>query len=245
MNDTTRALRELNDRLDLPQPAKARVLLEVAADLRELEEHFVGEGLTRGEASRRALERCDLSDEVVSDLVRVHTSVYRRFLDRLGGRAQTRWERTLLVVALAFVVATTGRLVVSAEIFAVAGTPLWLAAVLALGAFVIFARKLHAVYLKQDHDTTRLRRGLSALPLLAGGVVVVGACAHWFGLYVVARRVAADPGSLAVQWMGWLHRSSAALVVCLFVGVVIAVAWFVLATKVGRIEEAEASVLLE
>ena len=44
-------------RLDIPQPARSRVLLELAGDLDALYEHYRGLGLEEDEASRRVAER--------------------------------------------------------------------------------------------------------------------------------------------------------------------------------------------
>jgi hypothetical protein len=40
-------LRALNERLDLPQPVRSRILLEIAGDLEDLEQHFLDSGLSQ------------------------------------------------------------------------------------------------------------------------------------------------------------------------------------------------------
>jgi hypothetical protein len=118
-------LRRLNDKLDLPQPVRSRILLEIDSDLNALYQHFRDSGLSEETARRQAVEHCDLSDEALAELVDVHTSWFRRFLDRFSVQAQTRWERAFLILLLVFVAAVTAPLVVSIRVFEVASFAVW------------------------------------------------------------------------------------------------------------------------
>ena len=46
MTDFTAALRRIDSRLHLPQPARSRVILELAGDLEELYRHYRATGLS-------------------------------------------------------------------------------------------------------------------------------------------------------------------------------------------------------
>ena len=237
-------LRELEGRLDLPQPARSRVLLEIAGDLEALSRHFESRGLPEEEALARALERCDLSDEAISQLVAVHAGGYRRFLERLSAQAQRRWERVLLAVVVAFVLLGSGKLVLTERIFTQAGLCVW--PVLALAAVALFTvlPKVYGAWLRQDHAGRRLRRGLALLPALAGASLLIGVGGVWVELYRGARRASLVEEPSPWFFMHWMLASAALLVVCLFTAILILSAWFLLANKIARIEEAEAELLL-
>jgi hypothetical protein len=53
-------IRDLNSRLDLPQPARSRVLLEIHADLEDLYEFYLQKGAEAAEAEKMAEERLGL-----------------------------------------------------------------------------------------------------------------------------------------------------------------------------------------
>jgi len=240
---TTRSsqfLKAIYDRLDLPQPSRSRVLLEIAADLEDLEKHLRGEGLSAAEARRRAIELCDLSDEALSQMVAVHAGGYRRFLERLGSQARTWWERLFLSAILVFVLAATGPLVLASPLIATAGPAVWPILGAILAALLLTIPKFYAAYLRQNHDPRRLRARLSLVPGLAAVNLCVGVYGFWMGLYLIAGRIADDhdrSGALLVEWM---LRCSAMLVVCLLSVLLILALWFVLVNKIARIERAEA-----
>ena len=121
MNEFGSVLRSLSDRLDLPQPARSRVLIEVAADLTDLEAVYIERGSTPEQAREQALERLDLSDEAIRELVRVHGSPLRRGLDRLGERGRRRWERMALGALLVFLLVGTRALLPSQGLLADTG----------------------------------------------------------------------------------------------------------------------------
>jgi len=241
LNDT---LRKIAERLDLPQPFRARVLLEIAADLHDLERHFLDQGLPEEEAQRRAIEQCDLSDEAISGLVQVHAGGYRRFLERLGAQARTRWERWFLAAILVFVAVTAGRLVLTAALFRAASAFVWPVLASTFLAVSVLVVKYHAAYLRQDHDAKRLRAGLMLAPGLATANLFIGMAGLWLGLYFAARRIALDSDHVPAHVSDWMLSSSATLIVSLVSALLIAILWFTLAGKIARIEEAEAAVLL-
>jgi len=240
-NDT---MRQIARRLDLPQPFRARVLLEIAADLHDLERHFLDQGLSEEEAQRRAIEHCDLSDEAISGLVRVHAGGYRRFLERLGAQARTRWERLFLAVILVFVALTSGRLVLTAGVFRAASAFVWPVLASTFLAVSVLVVKYHAAFLRQSHDSRRLRAGLTLAPGLATANLMIGMTGLWLGLYLAARRTALDSDHALTHVRGWMLSGSATLIVSLVSALLIAILWFVLARKIARIEESEAEILL-
>jgi hypothetical protein len=106
-------------------------------------------------------------------------------------------------------------------------------------------RKFYAAHVKQDHDTRRLRAGLSAILVLAGVNLLIGLYGCWLALYGAARSAVADTGQTLILLTDWLLSSSAMLMVCFLTVVLIALMWFLIANKISRIEQAEAALLLE
>lgn len=244
MNQFSETLREINRRLDLPQPAKSRVILEIAADLQDLFEYYRGIGLNDETARERALVQCDLSDESLAQLVQIHTAPWRRFLDRLSDQGRARWERGLLLLLMAFIAATTGRLVISTGLFRIASGAVWPIIGITAAALIISAYTIYLAYIKQEHDLPRLRSGLPLLLVLSGGCLVIGLYGYWLALYRTAARAAADVEGALRLAVAWLTAGSAMLMVAFMSAILIALLWYLLADKVARIEEAEAAVLM-
>lgn len=244
MNFFTDTLKEIDGRLDLPQPARSRVLLEIAADLRDLYDHYRDQGLSSKESRQRAVEQCDLSDEALSELMLVHTSAWRRFLDRFSEQAQTRWERALLVVLIVFIAAASGRLVFGVDVFATAGAWVWPALAITFVSFAFAGHKFYVAFVKKDHRSHRLQAGLPALLVAGAANLVIGAFGSSTAMYTAARRAADDYEGFWLYLTQWVLGSSSLLIVCFAAAILTALLWYVLANKIARIELAEAALLL-
>jgi hypothetical protein len=237
-------LKPLRSRLPLPQPARTRVLLEVAADLTDMYQHYLDAGLSEDEARSRAMDAFVVSDDALAELVRVHTSPVRRLLDRLSTQALSRWERVVLLVIAAVLAFVVGQVVLPGEVFRVAGYLAWPALSCGVAGLVLGLIKFYQIYIKQDHELERARRGLDAIALFSGAQVLLGFLGAWFGLYLVARRIADDVEGAMVHVFNWLMSCSALLAVSLTGALLTAICWFWLARRVAGIADAEAVLLL-
>ncbi len=245
MNQFAPLIREISEQLRVPQPARSRILLEIAADLEGIYEHYQEQGMPAEQAAARAKETCVLSGDALESLVRIHQTPFRRLLDRLSEQARTTWERTMLVLVALFIVAVTVRMILAEQLLATASRFLWPVAGMAVIAAVTVLVKAYCLYLKQDHEPRRLRNGLWLLLFLAVMSLGLGHLGAVVELYLTARRIVADDGTTFRNLVGFMQGTSAMLVVSMLVAVAISVLWFVLLGTAQRIERAEAEVLLE
>lgn len=236
-------IRRIDARLELPQPAKSRILLEVAGDMEDVYRTLRGRGFSRDEARREAVARFELSDEALQDLVAVHTSRFRRFLDGLSEQGRGQVERAALGLLVVFLVATTGRQIIGSTLFANASALSWPALILALGGIIVGARKAWTLWLVQSHDIRRLQQGLAPILVLAGLNFLIGFFGFWLEIQIIARRLAA--GGASSDLVGWLVASSATVVIAMTSALVCCLIWYALAQKVARIQQAEVGYLLE
>lgn len=237
-------LRELNVRLDLPQPAKSRILLEIAADLQDLAQYYREQGMDEGSAHARAIEMCDLSDDAVAELVSVHRPALKRFMDGLSMRAQQRWERTALLLTLLCVVLIAGRQVALTDLTALASGFKW--PVLGSTALIAFLglHKAFELYVKRRHDPRLVRRRLDLILILTGVTLLFGIGGGAFELYQMCAAASADMDHAGYHVMLGLLESASLMVICLSSAMLSALMWFALASKVAAIERAELAYLL-
>jgi len=238
-------LEEVNRRLGLPQPAKSRILLEIAADLRDLYELYRSRGLGEEEAEQRALEKIRLSDEAMGQLVRIHESPFRRWLAGLSGSSQSRLERAAFAAVLLFVLVMTGREVVAAPFLRAAGPFIWPILAFAAGAAAIALARAYALFVKKDHHIKRIRSGLDALLALSAASVLTAVFGLLLELYRSFGRSVSDVERTLLYSSDWLLRSSALITAGLLVAILVCIIWFLLYRKVVRIEQAEVGFLWE
>ncbi|MCG6957971.1 MAG: hypothetical protein LJF04_18420 [Gemmatimonadetes bacterium] len=245
MNRFAHVLRQLSERLSLPQPARCRILLEISGDLEELFRSYLEKGLSPEDAEREALSHVDLSDEALEELGRVHGGWFRRFADGLAGRMGPIWERALLVALGLGGVVLGGGVLRAVPMSRAAG--LWLVPVagLALVGLAVGARKAWDLFVRRDHRPVRLRSGLDAIVGLSVLQVFVAFGALWVTAVGAIRGTEGQaPRAVGLMTMHWLQSSLALLVLSLSLAIVVGLVWFFLLMHVVSIERREAVALL-
>jgi hypothetical protein len=238
-------LRRTSDRLDLPQPQKSRILLEIAADLDDLYDFYISQGMTEEDAASKASEKFDLSDEALSELIEVHESMIRRFLGLISSQARSKWEKGVLSLVILFIAAYSGKQVASRQLLRDAGGFIWPVAGFTVAAAAVAVWQFYRLYIKKDHDIRRLRYGFSWLLLAGCGSAVTGILGSSIGMYRTVGRMLVEGGSILKFIIDWGISSSALMMAALLSATAAGTIWSILAGKAGRIEEAEAAWLLE
>ena len=244
MNRFAPLIRAMSDRLGLPQPIKARVLLEMAADMEDLYEHFREQGMAPERAEKEVREQFKFSEEALARLIQVHASPYRRLMDGLSERTRALWERAMFFILTAFVAVLTLEVTMTTQPFSDASPFIWLVAALGAAGLVIAILRVYALYIKKDHDVRRLRRGLDALIGIGVLSVVIGHYTLLIELFRTAVAVVDDVDRAFGGVVFCVLRVAPVMSLALLVGIGAALVWFVLSGTVRRIEAAEASVLL-
>jgi hypothetical protein len=235
----------LQQKLVLPQPARSRVLLEIADDLEGLYQHYKNAGLDDEAARRRTVEGMDLAPEVLTDLIEIHTSPYERFLDGLSERARSRWERGLLVALSAFVCFLLALAVRAGPVFSQANAFIWPVLVCLGIGIVLSLERVYVLFLRKVYRAREARRGLSVLLSMSAAQIALGIAGIWLDLFRVSKAASSDPSRLGGMGMEWMIGGTALMLVSVGGAIVLAMWWFVLASRAAAIEEEEALALLE
>jgi hypothetical protein len=245
MNRFAERLREISGKLDLPQPEKSHILLEIASDLDDMYRFFREEGFGEEEAVKRVEERLDLSDEALRELVEIHESGMRKLLDRISEQARSRWERVLLAMAVIVIAAYSGRQILSAQLYTQASRFVWPILLFALAALVITIWQIYKLYIKKDHDIRTLGVGLPWLIAAGASSLLTGLLGMMYEFHRSARMAVAEADRSLVFLVECALRCSAMMMVGLVTAIVIGIVWFLLMNKVRKIEIAEAAWLIE
>lgn len=236
-------LRGVAERLDLPQPMRSRILLELRADLEDLSSALRSEGVADDEARRRAVEALVPSSEALGELRWLHRPLYQRLVDRFSERGRHRLER-LLIVAFTGVLALLGwRVATVGDLFHDPSPWLVPVAVLGMVALGVGIVRLFVLHVKKDHTADGLARGRAALPFLAVAVMVLGLAGAAVDLYGVAGALEANPAMQLAYLLRWLRQDMAMLSLSLLLGSVVGVLWLGSEVRVAGIRQAEVEAL--
>ena len=258
MKQFTPLLKSINERLDLPQPIKSRIILEIAADLDDLYQLYLSRGIEENEAAQKAEEKIDLTDEALNELVQIHQSLFRKLLDKITAQAQNRWERVAFILVLLFIAAISVQAIFSTQFLSQASKWIYPVLGISLTAILISIPKFYQLYIKKDHQIKKLRTGLSLILGMAVLNLAIGIMGYVVELflaednallfmnhlaYIITTREAGSGQTLS-NITTWMIKSSSLIMFTLVSTIIIAFFWYILMNKVLKIERAEAAVLL-
>lgn len=237
-------LLEIEGKLDLPQPEKSRILLEIGSDMEDAFEHLL-EHYSEEEAEREVMKRFDISDGALAELVSLHDTFFRKVLRRISAQANSRWERILLTVTIISVISYSGRELLSTEIFA--GSSLFVWPIAAASAVTLAASiyNFYRLYLKKDHYIKTLRKGLPVLIASGGVTILIGFYGTLYELNRTMAKIIMDTEKTMIYLMRWAMECSSMMIICLLSSIAAGLLWYIFMNKVGKIEIAEASWLFE
>ncbi len=245
MNRFADILREADTRLDLPRPVRARIVLEMAADLDDLFAHFTAGGLPPEEAEEKARQAFALSDEALAELAAVHVPAWQRLVDQLSLQGRSRLEKAGLLLLLLFILASGGLSVLSLEIPRAAGPVGWFLVALTGAALVPALRAGVTLFLREERDLRPTRRRVTALLLFSAADLLTGLYGWWLTIYGwVADFPVTSQGGIPL-FTRVLARGSAVVVVALVCAILTALIWYLLQERLARLEQAEADLLLQ
>jgi hypothetical protein len=245
MKRFARVLNDAREQLDIPEPSRTRVLLEMASDLNDSYEFYLGQGCDEAEATRRAEESFGISEEALKHLTLIHESGLGGMTNRLSGQIGRPWEKLLLLVIVAFEILVTVKVLSQKAFFMFLSPFVWPIAGLALAAFLVTLWKLYQIFSGSVSDVRRLRSGLGVLLFFAGASVSVAACGFLFHLQRFFRlNYEMAPESLFRNLAGWMATISSTMTVGLLMAILTALIWFVLSNLAMRAERREIEALL-
>lgn len=239
-------LKEAEDRLQAPEPARTRILLEMAADLEDSYDHHLAQGLDEAEAERRAQEAFAISDETLRLLERMYQPSFSSPIDRVIQQAGTIWSTTLLVALLVFELFLALRISSDRSFFVYPSPFLWPIILLAVGAIAFTIWKLAQIFTLQGRDIRRLRAGLGVPLFFAGLSVGIAFLGFLFHLQRFFRTNASGaPEYLFMNFAGWMVSISSLMTIGLLTAILAGMVWFALSSLVIHSEAREMERLLQ
>ncbi len=244
MSRFAEVLKQVSDGLDLPQPTRSRILLEMAGDLEDAYRHHRSHGLDEQQAARRAEEAFAASDEALKHLARIHAS-RDGFTNLVTRQVGSPWEKVLLVVWALAAILLAGTIATEERFFLLVSPFVWPIAGLALTGFALSLWKLYQLFIRKPPDLKRLRSGLSALLFLGAASLAVSICGFFYHLRWYALQTwEGAPETVFGLFGNWTLAISSMMIIGLLTAILSALIWFLLVSMVARTESREADALL-
>jgi hypothetical protein len=257
MKKFTYILREINNKLDLPQPSKSRIILEIAADMEGLYEHYLRSGLKDDEAIEKVKEKFDFSREALSQLVCVHESFIQKILNKLPEQARTQWERIILLVLFFCLLLSCSYVFIMTPFVRSASLLVW--PVLGIGLYTIYLSFLNMNKLnnRKKINFIKIHSGLSKIVSLGGLLIFISLWGYFFEYYK-SGPIIPSTSMFSLLFMrgnnlenngmtiaNCFVKSSSIMIVGLFILFIIIILLYTMINKLQKIEYDEAMLYLE
>ena len=258
MKQFTPILKSINERLNLPQPTKSRIILEIACDLEDAYNFYLEKGLSEDDALKRSEEKFDLTDEALDELIAVHQTLFRKFLDKIAGQTQSIWERIILCLIFIIILALSTQTFAFTPFFLKASKFVWPILGIFFSVIILSLPKFYYLYIKKDHQLSKLYNGLHSILFLGVINLSIGVFGYLKELYS-----AGVSGLFFISYLGclvnwyvpgsdqnllnitqWMMKSSTLAMFCISVTIFTTAIWFLLLNKITKIEQAESMYLL-
>ncbi len=249
-------LKSINERLDAPPPIKARILLEISADLDDAYDFYRQSGASDEEATRLAQEKFILDDSTIAELSSIHQPLLQKWMDKMAVNVQSRWERIVLVLTLITIAILSGRIVLTNQMFqqSIFVWPIW---GLTLAGLLQFFCKFYKLYLVKDYKIKILRKGINVIGYMGAFCLALGFTGYFYELLRHGVDTVYPGGSLITlvttvptseQHVGSIAEcfmvSSSVMMASLLSTMFLALFWYTLHIKTSAVEMAEAELLL-
>ncbi len=258
MKQFTPILKRINEKLNLPQPTKSRIILEIACDLEDAYNFYLDKGKSEEDAVKKSEEKFDLTDEALAELVTVHQTLLRKFLDRIAGQTQSLWERIILCLIFIIILALSAQTFIFTPFFLQTSKFVWPILGIFFSVIILSLPKFYNLYIKKDHQLAKLYNGLHSILFLGVINLSIGVFGYLKELYS-----AGVSGLFFISYLGclvnwyvpgsdqnlanitqWMMKSSSLVMFCIIVTIFTATIWFFLLNKIAKIEQAESMYLL-
>ncbi|HPG42014.1 MAG TPA: hypothetical protein PLP19_21890 [bacterium] len=237
-------LKEINEKLVLPQPEKSRILLEIGADMADLFDHYLKQGKSETEAMQIITEKFRVCDDAISELIVVHQGFIQKLANKISRQAQSFWEKAGLLLFLLGVILVCGRIVISAQFFHLASPYITPVIMLALFIAVLAFIKFYSLYIKKNHSIKTINNGMKELLILGCGCLLIGVFGNFMELYDTFKVMAASPENSTLLLFEWLEKTAPLMVFTLSVTSITALLWYMLQNKINKIQNEELAFLL-
>ena len=229
-------LKSISEKIELPQPMKSKILLEISADLNDTFESYIEQGFSEKEAIREAENKFNLDEDSIEKLIQVYNSGIYKWLNNISQRTRNKWERIAIIVIILFSLFFVGKLIFTTHFFL--KTSVFVLPVLAVSFLttIFILIKYYQIFILKDHNINRLRSHLPTILFLGGASLLIGVIGLFIDLFITVSRISSDLKNILTYFMDWLIRSSSYLMICLIIVIFLFVLWHILYTKVCKIE---------
>jgi membrane protease YdiL (CAAX protease family) len=162
-------------------------------------------------------------------------------MGKFSEQAANRWERVVLFVVFLFVIAISAKTLTTTPFFSQASKFIFPICGIFLGIILIAKIKFYQLYIRKDHDVKKLRRLMPWIVILGIANLIISFAGSIFEFLAIPKLT----GDIFQNSLEQMIKFSTVGMVGSLVTILTAIIYFFLNSKIQKIEQAEASILLK
>ena len=245
MNAFSSILKPLYDKLDLPQPEKSRVIIEVAADMEDTYQSYLEQGFSEEKSIDLTKTHFQFDETSIKELNQIHQTGFQKLLLKLSDQARSWWERAALIFILIFIVQFSGQFILTKSFLLETSRFVWPILGIGMIMMILALAKFYEVFIKRKSLTIHLRSNLFFILFLGGTGLIVGLYGFLYETFRALNECLYHLDDTFSIMVHWLYQSSAMAITGFWVFIISAILWFILNNRIIRLEIAETNCLLK
>ncbi len=176
-------LRSIDENLNLPETARAQIIIEMNADMEDMYDSLVQHGANEAEAIRKTIEAFTMEPETIHELEKIHQTMFRKILYKAFHGSRIISEKAIFYLGIGILallsVYTLSELPPQTQSNKVVISMFGMV----LAAFIFSLTKFYQIFVKKDFIIRRIKSGLMPLIYLAGMNLFIGIGGYYFQLF--------------------------------------------------------------
>ncbi len=238
-------LKQLYEKLDLPQPEKSRVILEVAADMEDTYQNYIDQGLSVKKSIDLTRDQFQFDDISIHELNQIHQTGLQKLLSKFSDQARSWWERAALILILMFIILFSGQVILTKSFLLETSRFVWPILGIGIIMMILALVKFYEVFIKRKLLILKIRSNLFILLFLGGAGLIIGLYGFLYETFRALNECLYHLDDAFSIMVHWLYKSSAMIITSFWIFIISAILWYILNHRIIKLEIAETSCLIK
>jgi len=213
----------------------------------------------RKKLSKKTEEKFDASSETLAELANIHTTGFRKYLDKISQRTQVAWEKIILIFIILSIGISSYQTIFKTSFIHNSSIFVYPILILLLGITIISILKAYQIYIKKCNNLKNLRSGMNEILSLGILNILIGVFGYTFEivtsgghgemfvpfLLIIINTTPPETQQMLINIVDIMLKITSMMMTCISATMITAFFWFGLMNKISKIEQAEAFFLLE
>jgi len=176
-------LKNIDENLNLPEAARAQIIIEMNSDMEDMYHELTRQGTDKAEAVQKTIEAFTMEPETIRELEEIHQTLFRKIFYKAFHGSRIFGEKAIFYLGITILALLSVYSLSALPLQARTNKIVLSMFGLILIAFIFSLRKFYKIFVKKDYIIRRLKSGLMPLIYLAGMNLFIAVGGYYYQLF--------------------------------------------------------------